>query len=1644
MGATNYKKLPNNIIYNVYLKCEEEGYKNVTSSPFFDGKGNDLKIPCSINIISPDSTFQSEGDLHLIGYGSRLYKKLSWNIKFSDKNKFMGRKTLKLRGIANDNSLMREKLATEICNSLDVPTQEGSYARLFINDDIYGLYLLGDSFNKRWLGAYVHGDEKAKIGFSYRLISSTPDGPFADLRYIDEKYKSYKRKGTYEVDEFEKDAVDPNDESTKWAPLIKFTKLYDEWVKNYKNDNSDAAVEALQKFLNIESVLRVLVVDTLTLPLDNFWLIMSNAVLYYNPDQDNYQIIPFDFDQSFRGSWGINLLDATNYIKDCITWVNYNETSYEHYFTNHLLEQPQIRKRYDVILSQVVRSTFDSQKITNFVQSIAKLIRDDVQWNVDAVNNLKIPYDGIVKSFDLKKFDRSYTNTYKKGSSISSSYDLKEFIDIRGDYCRAYTADIDTSDTNNIGKSKQFVRNIVQTEIQNEQSKIQNFNETEIQTTEIITINRNQNETPIETQIEIQIENSDSSSQKFNVVSILKDEYKIGVMYGDKVIPLNSTLFPLFSGIINGENISEYKYVVLDSNNEVVETESISRIYSNETSIMNEVYNRNNKMVSIPELPSTLEQIYPLGSNRFKPFPDDVIYNVYANCDKEGYSRLTTSPFFNGMASLNELSIDCTINIISPDSSFQSKGSLKLYGFNSRRFKKLSWIVSLNENKFLGRQSLKMKGIANDHSLMREKFASRLYNTVNVPTQEGAFARFFINDDAYGLYMISDNLNKEWIEAYIHGNKKEKIGNNYYGLSSPTSGPFADLKYLGEDYNNYIRNIYEVHSFENNLNLSSQYTELVRFTKLYNDWVERYHNTTSIEAVNALQQFLDVESTLRLLAVETLIIPLDNFWLIGSNTALYYNPEKNVYQFLPYELDQSLVGSWDISSLEPENYIKDCITWASYKENKNDQYFTSHLLSHPLIKKRYDIILAEIVHSSFDSHNVQNYLNGLADLIRDDVQWNIDVVNNLKIPYQGIVTSFAMDNFERSLNYKYIETHRSYYELWEFVDIRSNYCKVYTANVDVSENIFESTNHNNTFSTEIPIETQTDVSIDIPTETQTEVSVETPSLQNYQFNVVSILGEGYSMGVKINDKIIPLESKMFPLFGGSVNDNLVTEYKYVALDNNNRVVEEESISRIYSKETSNINEVYNRSNKNITITEPPSPFTKSFSMDNDKYPKIPDNVIYNFYAKCEEVGYKNLTGSPFIKYTSKINDNTVNCTINIISPDGTFQDEGTMKVIGFTSRLFKKLTWGVKLNNKKFFGRKSFKLRAMANDRSLRREKFATRLYNTVGVPTHEGAYARVFINGDTYGLFLLSDSTSKRWIGANIHGDCKAKIGITYNLCSSTGSGIYADLKYISDNYLDYMKSTYVIDEYEKEDYDTNDKMALYKPIMNFTKLYDQWIKTYKNDTSEKSVQALEQFLDVESTLRLMAVDTLILPLDNFWLISSNTALYFNPEKNNYHFIPTDFDQSMVGSYDLKSLNPNNFMDDCITWANYNDSIYDHYFTNNLLRNPIIKQRYDKILDDILHTAFDFTNVETYLNGLGELITDDVEWNADAIKNLNIPYKEGNVKIFSMNDFKISMSYRHNGSDQRSFYELADFIYTRGKKCKAYTASVITSNNNN
>ncbi|OUM63742.1 hypothetical protein PIROE2DRAFT_67372 [Piromyces sp. E2] len=142
-------------------------------------------------------------------------------------------------------------------------------------------------------------------------------------------------------------------------------------------------------------------------------------------------------------------------MQDCLHWADQKDSPADHYFTDNLMSHPQIKERYDVILAIASREIFDTQYITPYIQSMVDLIREDVEWSFNMARNIDTTYDeGIVQNFTMDDFQENLTydktNYNKEERMNEETLTLSEFIDLRGDSCRAYTSNVNTSNNQNI------------------------------------------------------------------------------------------------------------------------------------------------------------------------------------------------------------------------------------------------------------------------------------------------------------------------------------------------------------------------------------------------------------------------------------------------------------------------------------------------------------------------------------------------------------------------------------------------------------------------------------------------------------------------------------------------------------------------------------------------------------------------------------------------------------------------------------------------------------------------------------------------------------------------------------------------------------------------------------------------------------------------------------------------------------------------------------------------------------------------------------------------------------------------------------------------------------------------------------------
>ncbi|KAF9381815.1 hypothetical protein CPB97_007544 [Podila verticillata] len=132
------------------------------------------------------------------GKSSKAHSKQAYTFKFdTDYNQtFFSRPNIKLHSMVVDPTMMREKLYIDMLNSAGIPTQQGAWVRLFINNELYGLYLMVDDIKKSLLKQSMHGgDGKIERGSLVQMNAWNENN--ATLEYKGDKTSDYNTKTNY-------------------------------------------------------------------------------------------------------------------------------------------------------------------------------------------------------------------------------------------------------------------------------------------------------------------------------------------------------------------------------------------------------------------------------------------------------------------------------------------------------------------------------------------------------------------------------------------------------------------------------------------------------------------------------------------------------------------------------------------------------------------------------------------------------------------------------------------------------------------------------------------------------------------------------------------------------------------------------------------------------------------------------------------------------------------------------------------------------------------------------------------------------------------------------------------------------------------------------------------------------------------------------------------------------------------------------------------------------------------------------------------------------------------------------------------------------------------------------------------------------
>lgn len=187
-----------------------------------------------------------------------------------------------------------------------------------------------------------------------------------------------------------------------------------------------------------------------------------------------------------------------------------------------------------------------------------------------------------------------------------------------------------------------------------------------------------------------------------------------------------------------------------------------------------------------------------------------------------------------------------------------------------------------------GYRTLNLNNANGDASLMRGVLYEHIAGKY-IPTPSANFARVVINGEYWGVFTNVAQFNKDFLRDHF----KTEDGVRWKVPGSPNGR--GGLEYLGEDVAAYKQR-YEI----KNKDTDASWKALINLTKVLN-------TTPADQLEAAIAPLLNVDGTLRFLALENVLVNSDGYWTRASDYNIYLDPAGR-FHIIPHDINEAMMA----------------------------------------------------------------------------------------------------------------------------------------------------------------------------------------------------------------------------------------------------------------------------------------------------------------------------------------------------------------------------------------------------------------------------------------------------------------------------------------------------------------------------------------------------------------------------------------------------------------------------------------------------------------------------------------------------------------------------------------------------------------
>ncbi|MEO8070246.1 MAG: CotH kinase family protein [Acidobacteriota bacterium] len=155
-----------------------------------------------------------------------------------------------------------------------------------------------------------------------------------------------------------------------------------------------------------------------------------------------------------------------------------------------------------------------------------------------------------------------------------------------------------------------------------------------------------------------------------------------------------------------------------------------------------------------------------------------------------------------------------------------------------------------------------------------------------LPAARANFVRVVINGESWGIYANVQQVNKDFLREWF----KTEDGTRWKVPGTPNGR--GGLEYIGDNANAY-KQLYEIKTKDN----QKSWDALVNLTRVLNQ-------TPADKLEAALDPILDIDKTLRFLAIDNVLVNNDGYWTRASDYNIYLDPNGK-FHVLPHDTNET-------------------------------------------------------------------------------------------------------------------------------------------------------------------------------------------------------------------------------------------------------------------------------------------------------------------------------------------------------------------------------------------------------------------------------------------------------------------------------------------------------------------------------------------------------------------------------------------------------------------------------------------------------------------------------------------------------------------------------------------------------------------